>query len=75
MVRKRRGCLARRSLRRAHRAAIHMLLRLFHDHWPPQAAPVNESERSRRQLVSEYDAWVNEGKGPVTAVEPTERTD
>jgi hypothetical protein len=56
MVRKRRGCLARKSLRTIHRAAIHMLLRLFHEQWPPVPAPVNEAESLRRQLVAGYDS-------------------
>jgi site-specific recombinase XerD len=56
MVRKRRGRLARKSLRRGHRAAIHMLLRLFHEQWPPVPAPANEAESLRRQLVAGYDS-------------------
>ncbi len=63
MVRKRRGCLARKSLRTMHRAAIHMLLRLFHEQWPPVLAPVSEAESLRRQLVVRYDAWLNEVHG------------
>ena len=63
MVRKRRGCLARKSLRKVHRAAIHMLLRLFHDRWPPVPAALSEAESLRRQFVAGYDAWLNEVRG------------
>ena len=63
MVRKRRGRLARKSLRRGHRAAIHMLLRLFHERWPPTPAPVGEAEFLHRQLVAGYEAWMNEVHG------------
>jgi site-specific recombinase XerD len=63
MIRKRRGCLAQKGLRSTHRAAIHMLLRLFHEQWPPMPAPVNEAESLRRQLVATYDAWLNEVHG------------
>jgi integrase/recombinase XerD len=63
MVRKRRGRLARKGLRRSHRAAIHMLLRLFHERWPPTPAPVGEAEFLHRQLVAGYDAWLNEVHG------------
>src|ERR1039458_234599 len=63
MVRKRPGCLARKGLRSTHRAAIHILLRLLHEQWPPVPAPVNEAESLRRQLVAAYDAWLNEVHG------------
>jgi integrase/recombinase XerD len=63
MVRKRRGYPARKSLRSAHRAAIHMLLRLFHERWPPAPAPVSDTEFLHRQLVAGYDAWLNEVHG------------
>jgi hypothetical protein len=52
MVRKQRGRLAKKGLRRGHRAAIHMLLRLFHERWPPTPAPVSEAEFLHRQLVA-----------------------
>jgi integrase/recombinase XerD len=58
MVRKRRGCVARKSLRKVHRAAIHMLLRLFHDQWPPVPAALSEAESLHRQFVAGYDAWM-----------------
>jgi integrase/recombinase XerD len=58
MVGKRRGRLARKSLRKVHRAAIHILLRVFHEQWPPVPAALSEAESSCRQCVAGYDAWM-----------------
>lgn len=50
-------------LRRLHRSAIHMLLRLVHGEWPVVKTPPTAREILHRQIVSEYDAWMSELRG------------
>lgn len=49
--------------RRAHRAAIQMLLRLVHGRWPPEIAPTGADEIAEQELLSSYDAWMTELRG------------
>lgn len=49
--------------RRAHRAAIQMLLRLVHGKWPPEIAPTGADEIAEQELLSGYDAWMVELRG------------
>lgn len=49
--------------RRAHRAAIQMLLRLVHGSWPPKVAPVGPDEIAEQELLRNYDAWMVELRG------------
>ncbi len=49
--------------RRAHRAAIQMLLRLVHGKWPPEIAPTGADEIAEQELVNGYDAWMVELRG------------
>jgi len=49
--------------RRAHRAAIQMLLRLVHGQWPPGSAPTRTDEIAVHEVVSGYDAWMEELRG------------
>lgn len=49
--------------RRAHRAAIQMLLRLVHGRWPPEIAPTGADEIAEQELVNGYDAWMVELRG------------
>lgn len=51
------------GVRKLHRSAIHMLLRLAHRQWPPMQTPITELERVHAQVVKEYDAWMNELRG------------
>lgn len=68
MVKKRRG-RATRELRKIHRAAIHMLLRLFHDRWPPTVAPATEQEIEQHQILEDYAAWMHEIRGLAAVTE------
>jgi len=49
--------------RRAHRAAVQMLLRLVHGRWPPETAPTGADEIADHELVTGYDAWMVELRG------------
>lgn len=49
--------------RRAHRAAIQMLLRLAHGQWPPEVEPTTADEMAVHKLVRDYDAWMVELRG------------
>lgn len=60
--RNRRG-RATNGLRKLHRSAIHMLLRLIHGQWPVVKTPASERELLHSQIVSEYDAWMSELRG------------
>jgi len=51
------------SWRRAHRAAIQMLLRLVHGKWPPESAPTTTDEIAVHEVVNGYDAWMEELRG------------
>lgn len=49
--------------RRAHRAAIQMMLRLVHGKWPPEIAPTGAVEIAEQELLSSYDAWMVDLRG------------
>jgi site-specific recombinase XerD len=49
--------------RRAHRAAINMLLRLVHGQWPPKIAPATPDEIVIHDVICDYDAWMVELRG------------
>jgi integrase/recombinase XerD len=51
------------GVRKLHRSAIHMLLRLAHGQWPPTQTPISEMEYVHARVVNEYDAWMNELRG------------
>jgi len=51
------------SLRAAHRAAIHILLRLVHGRWPLPPIARCDRERFRDELISEYNAWMRDLRG------------
>ena len=51
------------SWRRAHRAAIQMLLRLVHGTWPPEITPTTADEIALHEVVCDYDAWMVELRG------------
>ena len=55
--------LPSKGLRIPHRAAIHMLLRLVHGHWPLAPVPGSKQERFRDNLIVEYDAWMRDLRG------------
>jgi site-specific recombinase XerD len=49
--------------RRAHRAAVHMLLRLAQGRWPPEIEPSTVEEIAVAKLVADYDAWMLQLRG------------
>lgn len=54
------------GLRKLHRSAIHMLLRLVHGQWPATQTPTNGHELRHNVVVGEYDAWMSELRGLST---------
>jgi integrase/recombinase XerD len=49
--------------RHCYRSALHMLLRLVHEKWPPTGEPGTERERFHGKLIKEYDAWMFDLRG------------
>lgn len=64
-VRRRSGrhAVGSKSLRGAHRAAIHILLRLVHGRWPLAPVARCDRERLRDELISEYGRWMRDLRG------------
>lgn len=67
LKRQRDGSTLPPAWRRAHRAAIQMLLRLVHDEWPPEAVPTEPDEVAQQELLGQYDEWMFEQRGLSTA--------
>ena len=63
------------SWRRAHRAAIQMLLRLVHGKWPPAVVPTTTYEIATHEVVSGYDAWMVELRGLSASTREHGRTE
>jgi site-specific recombinase XerD len=63
LKRQRDQCSLPAAWRRAHRAAIQMLLRLVHNQWPPKIKPVTDDEITIHEVVSSYDTWMVELRG------------
>ena len=61
--------------RRAHRAAIQMLLRLVHGNWPPELTPTGADEIAEQELVNGYDAWMVELRGLSASTREHTRTE
>jgi site-specific recombinase XerD len=55
------------QLRRFHRAAIHMLLRLVHGTWPPAPTPTTSLERDVADTVAAFDVWMRDLRGLADA--------
>jgi site-specific recombinase XerD len=51
------------QLKRFHRAAIHMLLRLVHGAWPPAPTPTTPLERAVADTVTGFDVWMRDLRG------------
>ena len=54
-------------LKRFHRAAIHMLLRLVHGAWPPPFLPATPLERDVAATVTAFDGWMRDLRGLAEA--------
>ena len=65
--RRRDRCALPPTWRRAHRAAIQMLLRLVHGKWPLEVAPTKPDEVAEQALARDYDAWMTELRGLSTS--------
>jgi integrase/recombinase XerD len=63
------------SWRRAHRAAIQMLLRLAHGKWPPEIAPTTADEIAMHEVICDYDAWMVELRGLSASTREHGRTE
>lgn len=63
------------SWRRAHRAAIHMLLRLAHGQWPPEITPTTPDESAMHEIICDYDAWMVELRGLSASTREHARTE
>ena len=63
------------SWRRAHRAAIQMLLRLVHVTWPPQITPTTADEIAMHAVIADYDAWMVELRGLSATTRNNGRTE
>ena len=63
------------SWRRAHRAAIRMLLRLVHVTWPPQITPTTADEIAMHAVIADYDAWMVELRGLSATTRNNGRTE
>jgi integrase/recombinase XerD len=61
--------------RRAHRAAIQILLRLAHGKWPPEIAPTTVDEIAMHEVVCDYDAWMVELRGLSASTREQGRTE
>ena len=61
--------------RRAHRAAIQMLLRLVHGKWPPEIAPTTADEIAMHEVIGNYDAWMVELRGLSASTREHGRTE
>jgi site-specific recombinase XerD len=60
--RKRHGRVSN-GLRKLHRSAIHMLLRLVHGRWPVLPPPNDEYESLHNEIVRGYDTWMSDLRG------------
>ena len=58
-----RNTLPSKGLRIPHRAAINMLMRLVHGHWPLAPVAKSKQARCREKLIGGYDAWMRDLRG------------
>ena len=63
--RRRRGRISN-GLRKLHRSAIHMLMRVVHGKWPISQPPTTTYELLHSQIIRGYDAWMSELRGLAT---------
>jgi len=75
LKRRRDRCALPAAWRRAHKAAIQMLLRLVHSNWPPEIVPTGADEIAVQELVSSYDTWMVELRGLSASTREHARTE
>ena len=61
--------------KRAHRAAIQMLLQLVHGSWPPELTPTEPDEIAEQEVVNAYDAWMVDLRGLSASTREQARTE
>jgi integrase/recombinase XerD len=66
MLKKRPGCLIAGSLRKLHRAAIAMLMRLVRGEWPPRSPPLTNREIFEHEVLDGFEQWMREVRGLST---------
>ena len=59
-------CRKSNGLRRLHRSAIHMFMRVLHGQWPIAMPPGSERERLQRLVIAGYDGWMCDVRGLAT---------
>lgn len=57
------------------RSAIHLLLRLVHERWPPSVVPRSQREVFHQKLISDYDAWMDRLRGLSVGTRSNRRAD
>lgn len=63
MLKKHPGRLIDASLRKLHRAAVVMLMRLVRGEWPPKAVPRTRREIFERDILDGFEKWMSEVRG------------
>jgi integrase/recombinase XerD len=72
--RKRRGRISD-GLRKLHRSAIHMLMRVVHGQWPISQPPTTEHEVLHSEIIGSYDAWMSDLRGLATETRSDRRAE
>ena len=72
--RRRRGRISD-GLRKLHRSAIHMLMRVVHGQWPIAPPPTTEHELLHSQIIAGYDAWMSDLRGLATETRSDRRAE
>jgi integrase/recombinase XerD len=72
---RRRRCRASKWLRRLHRSAIHMLMRVVHGQWPISEQPTTEYEALHSQIIAGYEAWMSDLRGLATETRSDRRAE
>lgn len=72
--RKRRGRVSN-GLRKLHRSAIHMLMRVVHGQWPIPQPLTTECEVLHSQIIGGYDAWMSDLRGLATETRSDRRAE
>lgn len=72
--RRRRGRISD-GLRKLHRSAIHMLMRVVHGQWPISRPPTTEHEVLHSHIIGSYDAWMSDLRGLATETRSDRRAE
>lgn len=72
--RRRRGRISD-GLRKLHRSAIHILMRVVHGQWPIARPPITEHEVLHSQIIVSYDKWMSDLRGLATETRSDRRAE